>query len=54
MLRIANGGLLHKGDIYLRDWSIKNELRHRAYIYNVEMKAINPVSSYSEINCSII
>ena len=44
LYRIANGGILHKGDIYLRDWSIRNELQHRAYIYNVGIKSLQYVS----------
>lgn len=34
MTRIRNGGCPRQSDIYLRDWSIKNELRNRALLYD--------------------
>lgn len=34
MFRIANGGGPRQADIYLRDWSIKHELRNRAMVYD--------------------
>lgn len=34
MTRIRNGGSSRQSDIYLRDWSIKNELRNRAMLYD--------------------
>lgn len=34
MIRITNGGMSRQTDVYLRDWSIKNELRNRAMVYD--------------------
>lgn len=34
MIRITNGGMSKQTDVYLRDWSIKNELRNRAMVYD--------------------
>uniref|UniRef100_A0A182URF7 Uncharacterized protein n=1 Tax=Anopheles merus TaxID=30066 RepID=A0A182URF7_ANOME len=33
-IRLSNGGIPIQNDIYLRDWSIKHELRNRAMIYD--------------------
>ncbi|KFB36271.1 hypothetical protein ZHAS_00003390 [Anopheles sinensis] len=33
-VRLSNGGIPIQNDIYLRDWSIKHELRNRAMIYD--------------------
>lgn len=41
MIRITNGGMSRQTDVYLRDWSIKNELRNRAMVYDY-------VSTHSE------
>ncbi|XP_053677834.1 protein O-mannosyl-transferase TMTC1-like [Anopheles nili] len=34
IVRLSNGGVPIQNDIYLRDWSIKHELRNRAMIYD--------------------
>uniref|UniRef100_A0A6E8WCY3 dolichyl-phosphate-mannose--protein mannosyltransferase n=2 Tax=gambiae species complex TaxID=44542 RepID=A0A6E8WCY3_ANOCL len=34
IVRLSNGGIPIQNDIYLRDWSIKHELRNRAMIYD--------------------
>lgn len=34
--RLAHGGRSYKIDIYLRNWSIRTELKRRAYLYNIE------------------
>lgn len=36
MIRISRRGVLGQPDIYLRDWSIKNELRNRALVYDFD------------------
>lgn len=45
MIRIANGGGPRQADIYLRDWSIKHELRNRAMVYDTGGISITPYVS---------
>lgn len=51
MIRIANGGGPRQADIYLRDWSIKHELRNRAMVYDTGGISITP---YVSIFCVYI
>lgn len=39
--RLAHGGRSYKIDIYLRNWSIRTELKRRAYLYNIENDSLH-------------
>ena len=47
MVRLSHGGIPIQPDIYLRDWSIKHELRNRAMIYDVG-NTINDCVSFTQ------
>lgn len=38
---MAHGGQSYKIDIYLRNWSIRTELKRRAYLYNIENESFS-------------
>lgn len=48
MYRLAHGGVIHKGNLYQRDWSIRSELQHKAYIYKFGLNSVLNVSKLTK------
>ncbi|XP_055629999.1 protein O-mannosyl-transferase TMTC1-like [Toxorhynchites rutilus septentrionalis] len=47
MVHLSNGGIPIQTEIYLRDWSIKHELRNRAMIYDTGSSSSSSITSSS-------
>uniref|UniRef100_A0A4Y0BL38 dolichyl-phosphate-mannose--protein mannosyltransferase n=1 Tax=Anopheles funestus TaxID=62324 RepID=A0A4Y0BL38_ANOFN len=54
IVRLSNGGIPIQNDIYLRDWSIKHELRNRAMIYDSGSSTSSSSTSGSTASSSIV